>query len=199
MSQREKEEKLQKSLQIWFETGATGNKTGRAGNMTSRGRTFKNLLIETIMVTAKKNSFEACNRFDLVPKTELYTKVKGQKLDLRTQKDRYQYIWQLIDEGFFINSTITELAEYLKDMKHKPGAVEKRNFGTTGFCDMLDELRTGADFPAKFIMICTINAQKMNGKRDNCATDIAETIKFLKLIQTEEPDPLQAEEEKKEE
>ena len=183
---------------------------------TQRGDSYKTQLMKEVMINFKTSKNERCNRFDLVRKEPLYTKEKNETLDLRTQIDRYRYIWQLIDEGFFINATIKELADYLKDMKKNPKVQNGRNFGKTGFCDILDALRDG-DHPAKFIMICTINAQKtMNteekstGKqqanqmqpntRDNCKTDITKTIEFLNSIQKTEPqNKPEQDEEKKEE
>jgi len=178
---------------------------GESGGRTSRsGASYKTQLIQEVMVNykevlkgMKQNQTPGCTRFDLqANRTELYSSTNGQLLQLNLQIDRYRYIWQLIDEGFFINKTINELADYLKDMKSKPGAIrEPRNFGTTGFCQLLDQLRTNGDHPAKFIMICTINAEQTNNGRDNCKTDIADTIKFLTSIQKEH----QEAEEKKEE
>jgi hypothetical protein len=171
-----------------------------AGDDTPRKTpSYKTDLITTIMVAFKKelishkkspktqNSPFPCKRFDLIREPEYYHSQQGSQLNLAIQEDRYKYIWQLIDEGFFINATLDDLTQYLKDMKKRPGFVDNgRKFGTTGFCNILDRFRAKNNFPAKFVMICTINAKKMNKERDNCATDIYKTFEFLKAMH--EPD-----------
>jgi len=176
----------------WWDKKTPLTARGNSGGNTFR-ESYKTKLINAVMVehkntlsNLKQGQQIGCTRFDLKDKKELYSSDLTQLLRLNLQSDRYRYIWQLIDEGFFINKTISELADYLEDMKVNPRPIKNpRNFGTTGFCNLLDQLRPDGKHPAKFIMICTINAEQQNNARDNCRTDIADTIKFLKSIQKE--------------